>query len=225
MHNQKWEGAIRCLEKGNDTTKMRRCFKGRKSYWENCTSLPHTKDWRLFFLGSEEHDTVKLLGSFQKQTWDVGAGKGKTHKAVLNWWICPALVSTGALQAGSAGPVGGTTADLQGVHRHHLDPITALPSGWCIEDAQWKQMFSVSVSWMPASARLFEKSFWHEDVCRDRTFCLDPGLFLSHPDHLPHLYGCELSTSERLTHPLSGLPPCKLLWYKSPCVSEQSRCW
>lgn len=217
MHNQKWEGVIRCLENGNDTTKIHRCFKGRRSYWENCASLPHTKHWRLFFPASEEHGTVNVLGAFQKQTWDVGAGKGKTHQAVLNCWICPALVSTGALQAESA--------DLQRVHRHCLDPITALLSGWWTEDARWEKMFSVSVSWMPASARLFEKSFWHADVCRDRTFCLDPGLFLSHPDHLPHLYSCELSTSERLTHPLSSLPACKLLWYKSACVSEQNRCW
>lgn len=67
-------------------------------------------------------------------------------------------------------------------------PVRALPSGWCIEDSGWEQMLSVSVSWMPASARLFEKRFLHADVSRDRTFCLDPGLFPSHPDHLPHLY-------------------------------------
>lgn len=155
-------------------------------------------------------------------------GKVKHIRQCLTDGSVQLLFPQGPCKQGQLGPWWGTTADLQGVHRHLLDPsysFAALPSGWCVEDSGWEQTLSVSVSWMPASARLFEKSFWHADVCRDRTFCLDTGLFSSHPDHLPHLYSCELSTSERLTHPLSGLPPCKLLWYKSACVSEQKRCW
>lgn len=76
---------------------------------------------------------------------------------------------------------------------------------------------------LPGSLRrVFEMELLVE---RELLSCLDPGLFLSHPDNFPHLCSWKWSTSERLALPLSGLPPCKLLWCKSACISEQNRCW
>lgn len=174
---------IRCLENGNDTTKICRCFKGRRSYWENWTYLTHAKDWRLFFPVSEEHNTVNMLQGFQKQTWDVGAGKGKTHQVVLNWWLCPTLVSTRALQAGSAGPVGDTTADLQGVHRHHLDPSYSF-SLWMMH---WGHTMGADAQCQcELDACFCQAEKFLTCICLWRKNFLFGLRFISfHPDHLP----------------------------------------
>lgn len=201
-------------------------------YWENCSSLPHAKGWALFFPGTEEHDTVNLLGSFQKETWHAGAGICGTPHALFNWWLCPALVYTETLQAAfrSAGPVGWQRGRRAGYPQASLGSPLRLCSldaaSRTLKGREDTHLLSVRVNWMSASARLLEKSFWKGDAGREGAFVLfRPRFVPSHPDNLPHLYSCKLSTSERLTHPLSGLPPCKLLWYKSACISEQNRCW
>lgn len=208
MHNQRtgreWLGVLRTEMTQPSYVDV---LKEGQDNWENCSSLPHAKGWTLFFPGTEEHDTINLLGSFQKNIWHAGAGIGETHHAFLNWRFCPALAYTETLQAAfRLGPWWDSMADMQGTHRHYLDPsygfaFCTLHLGF-LKDRN-TGICSVSV-WvgcllLPGSLRrVFEMEVLVE---REPLSCLDPGLFLSHPDNLPHLYRCKLSTSERLTHP------------------------
>lgn len=66
-------------------------------------------------------------------------------------------------------------ADTQGTHRHLLDPsygvaLWMLPPG-LLKDRK-TCFLSVSVSWVPTSAGLFEKSFWNGDASREGVFYL-----------------------------------------------------